>query len=169
MSRIEGRVVSPSSFSSSRLVRVNTASANGGILTAEYDSHERVLTFAVPSGSREDERMYLVEVDTDTWEIDCARWRDPADPDYPFCETWHYRKASKNGREKYGHHLELLAHEKGYWYLPVVLRGPSGLCPHCRKVRAWLMRHGFREPMEARILDLTQRLLKKPDVQRRSA
>jgi hypothetical protein len=101
-------------------------------MKADYDSAERKMSFLVPSLSR-GERVYLVEVSTRTAECVCA------------CEAFQFRGARNSPYhiDKVGVYAEHLARTKGENPKPLITRNPKGLCPHCRRVRSWIKRHGL--------------------------
>jgi hypothetical protein len=115
---------------------------------ADYDCAEGIMTFYVPSATRP--VTYAVAVDAMSAERDCA------------CMDFQCRQRARKNRANKGVALELLAAERGYHLLPSILRGPSALCPHTRKARAWLKRHGLFPALEEITNQLTTRILAKP-------
>lgn len=136
MSRIQGHILAQSDFP-----------CEIGRLVANYDSGAQTIEFLVPSNSRSD-RVYGVEVDVATAEIACK------------CEAFEFRHArnSPYRLEVAGSPAEVLARARAKRLLPLVTRAPRGLCPHARRVRAWLMRHGLMQVMISRESWLIERL-----------
>lgn len=46
----------------------------------------------------------------------------------------------------------------GKTWKPSILRAPSALCPHTRKVRSWLNRHGILEIIRQNVTALERRI-----------
>lgn len=149
MSRITARVLTAEEVKVGRLVRVAED------YSADYDSAEQIFTWLVNSGSRG--RTYMVQSDMRTGEFICAcehaQCRLQGHPDGRL-EDDGSRTPYKNAQERtdyllrYGHEIEHTAWNKRRVYLlPSIARNPAGLCPHGRKVRAYLKRNGFWAPI----------------------
>ena len=113
-----------------------------------FDGAEKVLEFKVPSHSRK-HRVYVVEVDMTSCEVACR------------CEA--FREFREAHRMPYRFEiaaspLEVLARAKGYGLLPLIIRAPRNLCPHARKVREWLRRHGHLHYFELKEQELIERV-----------
>lgn len=134
MSRIQAHILSQLTHPCGRLV-----------LEGHLDSSTHVADFHIPSSSRAD-RVYGLQLDCRTSEVACA------------CERWDYRVRSAGGRREYGTELEVEAREAGWFLYPSILRAPKGLCPHSRRVRTWVRRHGLTEAMQVAYLDTLARL-----------
>lgn len=139
MSRVKGFKVSQESHPCGRLYLANP----------DYDSGAKVGEFLVPSLSRP-EVVWAVELDFLTGETGCAC---EAYADYRNARAMPYRMNAA------GAPLEHLAKQKGYFMLPLITRAPRGMCPHVRKVRAWLQRRG----MMAYFTDLETHLIERLD------
>lgn len=134
------------------------------VAEADMDSAEKVLTFKAPSTTREN-RVYVVEVDLLSCEVACS------------CEAFSrgesgFREASRMPYrfETSATALEALAKAKGYGLLPLITRAPRNMCPHCRKARRWLQRHGMFGYFEMKEAELLERVQALPDrTKRRSA
>lgn len=126
MSRIAGHVFTQQEFPCGRLV-----------MTADYDSQEKIMTFKMPSLSRPKKRVYGLELDCMTAEIACG------------CEADDYKETYKLGRRRdvQGTYAEIAAKALGYHLLPLITRRPKGLCVHANRVRQFLKRHDLYEAM----------------------
>ena len=141
--RVKGHVLTQEDFPCGRLVAIH----------ADYDSAERIMEFRVPSISRD--RVYGLELDVVSLELACG------------CEAFQdFREASRMPyrRDSVGTFLEHLARAKGFPMLPLVTRPPRGLCPHSRKVRDFVMRHGWMHLFKQQEECLIQRLQEKEAV-----
>lgn len=127
--KITGHILTQASHPCGRLVMI-----------ASYDSAEQIMEFLVPSLSRAD-RVYGVEVCAITGQVACAC---EAFRDFREAHLMPYR------RDAAGTAVEHLARAKGKTLLPLITRSPGSVCPHVRKVRAWLLRHGLMPVMRQR-------------------
>jgi len=130
-----------------RLCRVSAYGLKEGILDLDYNSHEEIGTFMIPSRKRH-HIIHVAQVDFVSGECDCG------------CEDWKTRQ--KIGKTYYwgavGTDLEKKAHEMGFnRFASTICRTNSGLCFHLRKCRAWLKRHCW-DLIEIRQQELTERL-----------
>lgn len=144
MARITGHLTTQAERPCGRLVPIQP----------DYDAGEKVLEFTVPSLSRGN-RVYVVEVDALSGEVACP------------CEALKdYREASRMpyNREVGGVYLEQLARVKGYKLLPIITRPARALCPHARKVQAWLKRNGhfhYFKQLEERLIERAEAMPKR--------
>lgn len=138
MSRVRGHVLSQVEFPCGRLVQ----------MPVHYDAQEQIMEFTVPSLSRED-RVYGLELDMVTGEVACGC---EAGDDFRNARRMPYRL------DEAGTPAELLAKEKGRFLLPLVTRRPMGLCAHARRVRAYIVRHGWLPYFQGRESQLIERL-----------
>ncbi len=146
MSRIRGHVFSQEEFPIGRLVPIR----------ADYDSQEKILEFLVPSHSEErKDTVYGVEVDVLTGEVACG------------CTWWACELNTDDGRSKgiagrkqAGTYLETaaMATTPRVYLCPSILRLPSGLCYHCKRVRAWLKAHDLYNAIETHAKEQEDRL-----------
>ena len=139
MSRITANIFTQYEYPCGRLVMLSS-----------YDSAERVAEFVMPSLSRGN-RVYKLEVDCISCEVVCA------------CESALCNLHSLTHREEYGTALEILALQKGYWYLPTITRRREALCIHSQRVQRWFWRHGLKQVMLDRETALMEKLLTLPD------
>ena len=138
MSRVKGHIFTQEEMPCGRLVP----------LQATIDGSEHIAEFLVPSLSRGG-RVYGVELDLKTGELACGC---EAFRDYRECSRMPYR------RDSAGTFIEHLAVTKGKHLLPLVTRPPRGLCPHTRRVREFIRRHGFLSYFKEREKWLEERL-----------
>ena len=140
MSRIEGHRLERKLFPCQRLK-----------VTVHYDSQMKLMEFHIPSGSRK-AITWGLELDCITTEIACG------------CEDREYRTETKKARD-YQHLIEKLAWEKHHKrFKPSVLRPDKGLCPHARKVKAYLKRRPeVWQAMNAIANAWIEDLLQRPD------
>lgn len=141
--RVEGEALSASSFGNpTRLVA-----------EATYDSAHQVIGFLVPSLSRK-AIVYRCEVDCTSGECACG------------CEAFRdFREAVRMpySRPHAGVYAEFLALAKGKYLAPLITRPERALCPHLRRCRSFIQRHGLMPVFRTIEETLTARLESMPD------
>lgn len=121
---IQGRIMSQKTHPCGRLVK------------ADYDCSSRVMSFDVPSLSRQD-RVYAVELDCTTGQVSCP------------CEAFRDFRNAYNMPYRDSEGGAFLEHV--YKIHPLITRQPRFLCPHARKIRLWLK--GNKAPDGKRLYD----------------
>lgn len=100
-------------------------------LKADYDIQTKTIQAYVPSMS-EGDLVYLVSVNAATGEAICG------------CKGFECIYSARKNKEAYGVFIE----HTGLTKWPSITRLPSSLCPHLRKMRLWLKRHGIYQHIE---------------------